>query len=112
VRDVGGEEVLGRVNEGVLKERGHAMRVIDDHVVRPSQDLGVIAGEALRGIGGPRPSTALRVLMRALDLGDAPFESDLLSYLFFDRAFTRRLVSLGYEDAQRQSDELAEFFSD
>ena len=112
VRDIGGEAVLGRVNDAVLAERGHAMRVIDDHVVRPSQDLGVIAGEALRGVGSPRPSTALRLLMRAFDLGDAPFESDLLSYLLFDRAFTRRLVSLGYEDAKRQSDELAEFFSD
>ena len=112
VRDAGGESVLGRVNDAVLAERGHAMRVIDDHVVRPSQDLGVIAGEALRGVGGPRPSAALRLLRSAFDLGDTPFESDLLSYVLFDQSFTRRLVALGYEDAKRQEDELAEFFSD
>ena len=87
--------------------------MIDDHVVRPSQDLGVMAGETLHGIGGrERPSLALRLLLRALDLGDAPFEADLLSYVLFDGSYTRRLVALGYEDARLQEDELAAFFSD
>jgi NTE family protein len=112
VRDIGGEGLLGRINDSVLAERGHAMRVIEDLVVRPSQDVGVIAGEAMRGIGGPRPSAGVRLLLRAFDLGDAPFEADLLSYVLFDRSFTRRLVALGYEDAQNQADELAAFFSD
>ena len=113
VRDVGGADVLARVNEGVLAERGHAMRVIDDLVVRPSQDLGVLAGETIRGVGGAaRPAAAIRLLLRALDLGDAPFESDLLSYVLFDSSYTQRLIALGYEDAERQADALAEFFSD
>jgi NTE family protein len=113
VRDVGGEEVLARVNESVLAERGHAMRVIDDLVVRPSRDLGVMAGETLRGAGGAaRPPAAVRLLLSAFELGDAPFESDLLSYLLFDASYTRRLLALGYEDAERQGEALAEFFSD
>jgi len=112
VRDIGGTGLLGRINDSVLAERGHAMRVIEDLVVRPSQDVGVLAGEAMRGVGGPRPSAGVRLLLRAFDLGDAPFESDLLSYVLFDRSFTHRLVTLGYEDAQRQADQLAEFFSD
>lgn len=113
VRDVGGEDVLARVNESVLAERGHAMRVIEDLVVRPSQDLGVMAGETLRGVGGAtRPPAAVRLLLSAFELGDAPFESDLLSYLLFDASYTRRLLALGYEDAERQGDALAEFFSD
>ncbi len=113
VRDIGGEDVLARVNDGVLAERGHAMRVIDDLVVRPSQDLGVLAGDTIRGAGGaPRPPAAVRLMLRAFDLGDAPFESDLLSYLLFDSSYTQRLIALGYEDAERQGDALAEFFAD
>ncbi len=113
VRDIGGEDMLARVNDAVLEERGHAMRVIDDLVVRPSQDLGVLAGDTIRGAGGaPRPSAAVRLMLRAFDLGDAPFESDLLSYLLFDNSYTQRLIALGYEDAQRQGDALAEFFTD
>jgi NTE family protein len=113
VRDVGGADVLARVNDGVLAERGHAMRVIENLAVRPSQDLGVLAGETLRGAGGAeRPSTAIRLMLRLLDLGDAPFESDLLSYLLFDGSYTRRLIALGFEDAARQADELEAFFAD
>jgi len=54
----------------------------------------------------------VRVLLKALDLGDAPFEADLISYLLFDASYTRRLIALGYEDARRQESELAAFFSD
>ena len=113
VRDVGGKSVLARINEGVSAERGRPLRVVSDVVVRPSQDLGVMAGETLHGIGGhARPPAPVRVLLKGLDLGDAPFEADLLSYVLFDASYTRRLVALGYDDARRQENELAEFFSD
>jgi NTE family protein len=113
VRAAGGERVFARMNESVTAERGQPLRVIEDLVVRPSQDLGVMAGETLHGIGGrAQPSVPVRLLLRALDLGDEPFEADLLSYVLFDASYTKRLVALGYEDARRQENELAEFFSD
>jgi NTE family protein len=113
VQDLGGESLLARIGESAIAERGRPLRIVDDVVVRPSLDLGVMAGETLHGIGGrARPSAPVRLLLRALDLGDAPFEADLLSYLLFDTSYTSRLVALGYEDARRQENQLAEFFSD
>jgi hypothetical protein len=35
-------------------------------------------------------------------------EADLLSYLYFDAAYTSELVDLGYEDARRHREELIE----
>ena len=113
VRDVGGPELLARVSEAAIAERGRPLRIVRETVVRPSQDLGLLAGETLRGGGGaPRPPLAMRLLRRALDLGDGPFEADLLSYVLFDQSYSRRLIALGYEDARSQADELAEFFGD
>jgi NTE family protein len=89
------------------------MRVIEELTLRPSQEVGAVASVALRGgDGGERAPTAIRLLRRAFELGDDPFESDLLSYVLFDRSFTSRLFELGYEDAKRQADALAEFFSE
>ena len=113
VRAVGGDDLIARMNEGAVAERGRPLREVGNLVVRPSQDLGVMAGETLNGIRGrARPSMAARLLLKALNFGDGPFEADLLSYLLFDASYTRRLVALGYEDARRQESELAEFFAD
>ena len=50
--------------------------------------------------------------MRMLGTGVEARESDLLSYLLFDKAYARPLIDLGYRDAKAQADELAAFFSD
>jgi NTE family protein len=50
--------------------------------------------------------------MKMLGTGAEARESDLLSYLLFDSAYTRPLIELGYKDAVAQEDELAAFFSD
>jgi hypothetical protein len=39
-------------------------------------------------------------------------EADFLSYLYFDGCYARHLVELGISDAERQREQLAEFFAE
>ena len=43
--------------------------------------------------------------------GEGKTEADLLSYLLFDGGFTRQLIDLGWRDAERQHDEIVDFFA-
>jgi NTE family protein len=108
-----GPEFLERMNAAARFERGHPFRKVYDVVVRPSRDLGVLAGELVSApTRAARVPTWVRLLQRALGLAGEPFEADLLSYLLFDRLYTEPLVQLGIEDARRQEEELLRFFTD
>lgn len=108
-----GADFLARLDRAAAPARDHPFRKVSDVVVRPSQDLGVLAGEL---VSAPRAGAAVptwvRWLQRALGLAGEPFEADLLSYVLFDRLYTAPLVQLGMEDARRQEEELLRFFSD
>jgi len=112
-----GPQFLERINRAVepepKHERDHPFRKVSDVVVRPSRDLGVLAGELVAAPrAGARVPAWVRLLQRALGLAGEPFEADLLSYVLFDRIYTGPLVQLGMEDARRQEEELLRFFSD
>ena len=110
----GGEEIFGpdfldRLNTA----RDRPIQRIDCLVIRPSMDLGRMAGEILGGQRGKLElSPFLRLFMRAFGTGAGPRESDLLSYLLFDADYARPLIELGYKDAAARCEELAQFFSD
>ena len=107
-----GSDFLTRVNEISMSRRGQKYRRIEDLVLRPSQDLGVMAGKILRDMPKKKShSPLLRLAARNVDDGRRTPESDLLSYLLFDAAFSVPLVELGYKDAQAQEEALCEFFS-
>jgi NTE family protein len=76
-------------------------------VVRPSQDIGMMAGQHVRRgrLGG---SLVTRQLLALLDTG-VNDESDLASYLLFDGAFARKLIDLGRADAEAQRERLLDF---
>jgi NTE family protein len=108
-----GPTFLERMNRAAESERTHPFRKVQDVVVRPSRDLGVLAGELVQTPAkGDRVPAWVRLLQRALGLAGGPFEADLLSYVLFDRLYTGPLVQLGMEDARRQEEELLRFFSD
>jgi NTE family protein len=76
-----------------------------------AEDLGRVAAQAYLH-SPPADAPNLRWLLSLLaDRQNAEGgESDLLSYLYFDRAFTEQLEDLGYSDAERQQEQLAAFF--
>jgi NTE family protein len=109
-----GEEFLDRVNAVANRERSNPFKRIEDLVIRPSEDLGRLAGQVLENMSSKEmTSPLLRFAARGLSgsPGRTP-ESDLLSYLLFDGEFLAPLTVLGYGDASAREDELAEFFSD
>jgi NTE family protein len=108
VESVGGQGVLDRLSQHALARGGEVYRKVDVAVVRPSQDIGRIAGQHVR-TGKFSGSLIAKQLMRALDMGAAD-ESDLASYLLFDGAFAKKLIDLGRADAEAMRDRLVAFF--
>ena len=56
-----GEDFLERINEVAQSERGQRFRKIQDVVIRPSADLGVLAGQVLQNM---EPSRARSPILR------------------------------------------------
>ena len=74
--------------------------------IHPSEDLGVLASTIFK-TRPPKVSRPLRTLLSfSADVANSG-ESDLLSYIFFDKAYTAELEQLGFEDARRQEEGLA-----
>ena len=102
-----------RFDEVVTKMRGAPYRVVDELMIRPSCDLGALAGEIgrsarFKGTGGGPGIQMLRRLATARGADEA----DLLSYILFDGFYAAEVARLGYEDARAQHDELAKFLGD
>ena len=81
------------------------MRAIDTMLIVPSEDLRVIAHKYRKQL-----PFALRGLLRGVG-GRGPSENRLLSFLMFERDYTRELIRLGYNDAMKVKDELLDFIS-
>ena len=96
-------QLIDSVPEGQRSGPLAHVRPIDTMVVLPSKDLRVIAHKHLKQM--PRP---VRTLLRGLR-GRSKSEDRLLSFLLFERAYTKELIELGYRDAMKVKDMLLDF---
>jgi len=100
--DIERVERINRTLDHIPQETGHpeGLRRLQLAVVRPSRDLGMLAAGMERYLPG-----ALRFVVRATGTSGSR-SSDLLSYLLFEPPYINRLLELGYEDAERQWDQI------
>lgn len=108
----GDAERLERINRTIPRmrddEQGSALplRSIPLLVLRPSRDLGELAGQQDAHL-----PMMLRYLLRGIGVrGNRG--ADLLSYLAFSPEYVGRLLELGYGDTLARRDEILRFFSE
>lgn len=94
--------MLGHMNWWQRKKTG--LRKTKVMVIRPSQDLRVIA--ARYAVKLPR---GIRLFLRTV--GGWGHEWRLPSFLLFEGVFARELINLGYDDGLRQRSKINDFFS-
>jgi NTE family protein len=91
---------LERINR---YNQAEGMRHIDALLMTPSRDVNEIAQRHAREL--PR---GLRALMRIFGASSTA-SGLLLSYLLFERGFTREMIELGYNDSLARAAEIREF---
>ncbi|MFB6232017.1 MAG: patatin-like phospholipase family protein [Salinibacter sp.] len=99
--------VLRRINRLVRRirpEQRGRLQPIDLLVLRPSVDLGALAGDYDLEIGG-----AMGRLLNLVEWQADP-PPDWLSMLLFEHDFIHHLLEIGYNDAKRQHDRIEAFF--
>src|SRR5204863_9985049 len=85
------------------RSRELGLRRVDALVLRPSQDLGVMATEFEKEL--PR---TLRHIIRGLGSRDTN-RSDMIATLLFQPMFISKMIEIGEQDAARRGREIASF---
>jgi NTE family protein len=81
------------------------VRHIDTLVINPTEDVSEIARRHRDEL-----PVSLRVLLRTLGANNSA-GTQLLSYLLFERGYTRELIALGHRDARTRADEIRAFLA-
>jgi NTE family protein len=86
-------------------EEREKMRIVDILVLRPSRDLGKLAGEF-----EPRLPRLFRYLTRGLGTRRTA-SPDIISLILFQADYLKRLIEIGEEDATAQGDVIEAFLA-
>lgn len=106
--EIHGPDFIDRLNELRASRGEPSRRLIRTLAIRPSVDIGSIAGDHLR-VHRLRFGRMLgRSFLSLLDMGEGA-DADLASYLLFDGSFARKLIEQGRADARHRRDEIADF---
>lgn len=102
-------EMVNRMNEiamllSMWKKRHSPWRPISTLHLRPSIDMASLAQAHFSSMPG-----MLRYLLNIL--GAKSHSGDLLSFLLFEKEFTRELINLGFQDTLNSADKVTKFFS-
>ena len=96
-------ELIDSVPENQRSGTLAQVRPIDTMLVVPSEDLREIAFRHKQEL-----PFAIRALLRGVG-GKSPSENKLLSFLLFEKAYTRELIALGYRDGMKVKEQLLQF---
>jgi NTE family protein len=94
---------LSHFTDEMREKLPNQLKQIPILTLRPSQDLGQLARGTLKEF-----PPLLRFLLRGVGAKEDK-GWDLLSYLAFEKVYTRQLIDLGYDDTIRKKDQIAEF---
>jgi NTE family protein len=102
-------EMVNRMNEiailiSLWKKRRSPWRPITTLHLRPSRNMAALAQEHFKNI-----PALLRFLLNTM--GTKNHSGDLLSFLLFEKEFTRSLLTLGYNDTLACAKQISDFFS-
>ena len=101
-------ELVNRMNDivqllSMWKKRSSPWRPMQTLHLRPSVDVSKMAQDDYQSM-----PTLLRMLLNML--GAQSHSGDLLSFLLFEKTFTRDLIELGYNDTMSSASMVSDFF--
>lgn len=96
--------LLAHIPESDLVREQLPLKTVDAFIISPSIEPAELAGQYFKNL--PR---GLRFFFKRIGV-DGEDGNGILSYLLFDKEFTRHLIKLGYDDAMKQDINIKAFF--